>query len=78
MFAVCIILALLSTSAVVCRFYARRIKGMRLQADDWTVLVALVCDYIEANMSTLTNAIRSSPGFALSVCSLVWQIKIVF
>ena len=33
---------IIATASVIFRFEARRIKRLKLEADDWTVLVALV------------------------------------
>ena len=40
--AVCIVFPITSIAAVIFRFEARRIKRLRLEADDWTILIALV------------------------------------
>ncbi|KAI2465393.1 hypothetical protein F4781DRAFT_435427 [Annulohypoxylon bovei var. microspora] len=42
-----IILNVLSTIFVALRIYARRFKGLRLQFDDWIVVVALVFDHAQ-------------------------------
>ena len=41
--ALSVVMVLLSSSAVAVRFYTRRILLRFLAADDWTILVALVC-----------------------------------
>ena len=33
---------IIATASVIFRFEARRIKRLKLEADDWTILVALV------------------------------------
>ena len=45
--ALCVIFSITSTTVVVLRFYARKVKGLRLQADDWLIASALVitCPY---------------------------------
>ena len=40
--ALCIVSPIISVTAVLLRFEARRINHVRLGADDWTVLFALV------------------------------------
>ncbi len=38
----CITLVVLVTAAVTLRLYARRVAKVRLQAEDWTILLAMV------------------------------------
>lgn len=40
--AVAVILPCFGTIAVALRFYVRKMKGLQLQNDDWTILVAMV------------------------------------
>ena len=40
--ALAVIMPILATTAVVLRLVSRRIKKVRLEADDYTVLIALV------------------------------------
>ena len=37
-----IVFPIIASSAVALRFKARKIKRLRLEADDWTILIALV------------------------------------
>ena len=41
----------LATIAVVLRFYARRIKALKVGWDDWTILITLVCALQEVDVS---------------------------
>lgn len=41
----CVIFSITSTTVVVLRFYARKCKGLRLQADDWLIAISLVIVY---------------------------------
>lgn len=43
--AMCVIFSITSTTAVVLRFYARKCKGLRFQADDWLIAASLVSAY---------------------------------
>ena len=38
-----IVFPIIAFVAVILRFEARRIKRLRLEADDWTIVVTLVC-----------------------------------
>lgn len=40
--AMCVIFSLSSTAAVILRFYSRKFKGLRFQADDWLIAASLV------------------------------------
>ena len=40
--AMCVIFSISSTTAVVLRFYSRKFKGLRFQADDWLIAISLV------------------------------------
>lgn len=40
--AMCVIFSIFSTAAVVLRFYARKLKDLRFQVDDWLSAVSLV------------------------------------
>lgn len=40
--AMCVMFPISSTTAVVLRFYARKFKGQRFQADDWLIAISLV------------------------------------
>lgn len=40
--AMCVIFSITSTAAVALRFYARKFKGLRFQADDWLIAASLV------------------------------------
>ena len=42
----CAIFCVSSITVTALRFYARRFKKLRFQADDWTILAALVCSSI--------------------------------
>ena len=42
--AMCVIFSLSSTAAVVLRFYSRKFKGLRFQADDWLIAASLVSE----------------------------------
>ena len=46
--AVCIVFLILATLAVAARFWARRIKGVKLALDDWLVVVSLIFYYLSA------------------------------
>ena len=45
--AMCVLFSITSTTAVAFRFYARRIKGLRFQADDWLIAISLVKLHIQ-------------------------------
>ena len=55
-----IIFPIIAIASVIFRFEARRIKRLKLEADDWTVLAALVrlCVPSVAFAVSLTNAHR--------------------
>ncbi|KAL2037574.1 hypothetical protein N7G274_009687 [Stereocaulon virgatum] len=40
--AMCVIFSITSTTAVVLRFYSRKFKGLRFQADDWLIAASLI------------------------------------
>lgn len=46
--AICVIFLILATLAVAARFWARRIKGMKLALDDWLIVTGLVFYYLSA------------------------------
>lgn len=48
LFAISIFFPCLATAAVAGRFYARRLKGLRLSVDDWMILLGLIFFYLEA------------------------------
>ena len=41
--AMCVIFSLFSTSAVILRFYARKLKDLQFEVDDWLSAVSNVC-----------------------------------
>ena len=41
---VAVMLPIVDTVAVASRFWVRRMKKAQLKSDDWTILVALVCN----------------------------------
>ncbi|KAG8165767.1 hypothetical protein KVR01_004319 [Diaporthe batatas] len=48
--------SIIAIAAVALRFYARRIKGQKLGADDWTVLVALILSLgVSINLLIMTQ-----------------------
>lgn len=55
-----IALPIIATASVIFRFEARRIKRLKLEADDWTVLAALVdlCVPCNENAMPLADADR--------------------
>lgn len=46
--AICIVFLILATLAVAARFWARRIKGVKLALDDWLVVASLIFYYLSA------------------------------
>lgn len=54
LFAMSIVFPLVASVAVAGRFYARRMKGLRLGVDDWMLLLGLVC-CIEQEIGILAN-----------------------
>ena len=56
--AMCVIFSITSTTAVVLRFYARKVKGLRIQADDWLIAVSLVsaCSEVHSACILLTKS----------------------
>ncbi len=40
--AMCVIFSITSTTAVALRFYSRKLKNLRFQADDWLIAASLV------------------------------------
>lgn len=48
---------ILAIIAVVLRFQVRRIKGQKLESDDWTILAALVrhATYVPGHLTFLTH-----------------------
>ena len=47
--AMCVIFSITSTTSVALRFYSRKIKGLRFQADDWLIAASLVNSCAEGN-----------------------------
>ena len=56
---VSIVFVVLASSAVALRFYARRMKSLKIEWDDWTILFSLVIDptprHPWSNMTTDTQ-----------------------
>ena len=44
--AICVVFAFLATSAVIARFWSRRIKGTKPALDDWLVIASLIFYYL--------------------------------
>ncbi|KAL2045928.1 hypothetical protein ABVK25_011924 [Lepraria finkii] len=55
--AMCVIFSITSTTAVVLRFYARKVKGLRIQADDWLIAVSLAF-VLGLNAMFLTGCVK--------------------
>ena len=59
-----VIFSITSIMAVALRFYARRLKGLQLQADDWLIAGALVhwlsstLDYRRCKLANECNVLR--------------------
>ena len=62
--AMCVVFSITSIMAVALRFYARRLKGLQLQADDWLIASALVhwlsstLDYRRCKLANEYNVLR--------------------
>ena len=61
----CVIFSISSTAVVVLRFWSRRFKKLRWQADDWTMVVALVCCLLPDILHCLQRLIGS---ISLDIC----------
>ena len=57
--AMCIIFSIASIMAVYLRFYARRLKGLQFQADDWLIAAALVCQLSSTHVVGVTSSLIS-------------------
>lgn len=49
--AVAAVFVTLSTLAVIGKFTARRIRGIRYWIDDWLLIPALLCSYVNAGLN---------------------------